>query len=215
MFNKEVEDFIVTLTGTETFNMTSRMGPDFNCSTANSALCSSAVVGTTEELNGASEQYRVSRPQNGESARITGYEVSLTHMFDNGFGFSANATVVDSNISLTADSSTRFALEGLGDSQNLVVFYEQGPWQARVAFNNREAFLRAIDNGFNGEPVNTERFGQWDVSASYDFNEYLTFFFEGVNVTGEELRQTGRFENQLYSLEDNGSRYAVGIRGKF
>ncbi|MDP5133165.1 MAG: TonB-dependent receptor [Paraglaciecola sp.] len=215
VFNKEVEDFIVTLTGTETFNMTSRTGPDFNCSTANSALCSSAVVGTTEELNGASEQYRVSRPQNGESARITGYEISLTHLFDNGFGFSANATVVDSNISLTADSATRFALEGLGDSQNLVVFYEQGPWQARVAFNNREAFLRAIDNGFNGEPVNTERFGQWDVSASYDFNEYLTFFFEGVNVTGEELRQTGRFENQLYSLEDNGSRYAVGIRGKF
>ncbi|WP_445429054.1 TonB-dependent receptor [Alishewanella sp. HL-SH05] len=215
VFNKEVEDFIITLTGTETFNMTSRTGPDFNCSTANSALCSSAVVGTTDELNGASEQYRVSRPQNGESARITGYEISLTHLFDNGFGFSANATVVDSNISLTADSATRFALEGLGDSQNLVVFYEQGPWQARVAFNNREAFLRAIDNGFNGEPVNTERFGQWDVSASYDFNEYLTFFFEGINVTGEELRQTGRFENQLYSLEDNGSRYAVGIRGKF
>lgn len=214
-FNKEVEDFIVTLTGTEVYNMTGRTGPNFNCNITNSPLCSSDFVGTTEELNGASEQFVVARPQNGESARITGYEVSWTHLFDNGFGVSANATVVDSNISLTADSTTRFALEGLGDSQNLVVFYEQGPWQARVAFNNREAFLRALDNGLNGEPVNTERFGQWDVSASYDYNEYLTIFVEGINVTGEELRQTGRFKNQLFSLEDNGSRYAIGIRGKF
>lgn len=214
-FNKEVEDFIVTLTGTEVYNMTGRTGPNFNCNVANSPLCSSNIVGTTDELNGASEQFTVARPQNGESARITGYEVSWTHLFDNGFGVSANATVVDSNISLTSDSTTRFALEGLGDSQNLVVFYEQGPWQARVAFNNREAFLRAIDNGFNGEPVNTERFGQWDVSASYDYNEYLTIFVEGINVTGEELKQTGRFKNQLFSLEDNGSRYAIGIRAKF
>lgn len=215
VFNKEVEDFIVTLTGAEVYNMTGRTGPNFNCNISNSALCASDIVGTTDELNGASEQFIVARPQNGESARITGFEVSLTHMFDNGFGFSANATVVDSDISLTADSTTRFALEGLGDSQNLVVFYERGPWQARVAFNNREAFLRALDNGLNGEPVNTERFGQWDVSASYDYNEYLTFFFEGINVTGEELRQTGRFKNQIFSIEDNGSRYAVGVRAKF
>jgi iron complex outermembrane receptor protein len=88
-------------------------------------------------------------------------------------------------------------------------------WQARVAFNNREGFLRALDNGFNGEPINTETFGQWDVSASYDYNEYLTVFVEGINITGEELIQTGRFKNQIYSVEDNGSRFAVGVRGSF
>jgi TonB-dependent receptor len=215
LFNKEVEDFIVTLTGTETYNMTSRKGPGFGCSITNSALCSSTVVGTTNELNGASEVYTVTRPQNGESARITGYEIALTHMFDNGFGVSANATVVDSDLSVTADSSQSFALEGLGDSQNLVLFYEQDVWQARVAFNNREGFLRALDNGFNGEPINTETFGQWDISASYDYNEYLTVFVEGINITGEELIQTGRFKNQIYSVEDNGSRFAVGVRGSF
>ena len=136
-------------------------------------------------------------------------------MFDNGFGVSANATVVDSDLSVTADSSQSFALEGLGDSQNLVLFYEQDVWQARLAFNNREGFLRALDNGFNGEPINTETFGQWDISASYDYNEYLTVFVEGINITGEELIQTGRFKNQIYSVEDNGSRFAVGVRGSF
>ena len=118
----------------------------------------------------------------------------------------ANATVVNAD--------TDF-LEGLGDSQNLVVFYEQDNWQARIAFNNREAFLRNVDNGFNGEPINTQTFGQWDVSASYDINENFTVFVEGINVTEEELVQTGRFDNQVYSIEDNGARYAVGVRAKF
>jgi len=215
VFNKEVEDFIITLTGSETYNMTDRTGPAFGCSLTNSALCANPVVGTTNELNGSSEVYTVSRPQNGETARITGYEVALTQMFDNGFGVTANATVVDSDLNVTADSTQSFALEGLGDSQNLVLFYEQDVWQARIAFNNREGFLRALDNGFNGEPINTKTFGQWDISASYDYNDYLTIFIEGINITEEELVQTGRFGNQIYSIEDNGSRYAVGVRGSF
>jgi len=216
LFNKEVEDFIVTLTGEETYTMTDRADQaGFGCSTDNSALCSDAVVATTEELNGLQEVYTVSRPQNGESARVTGYEIAITHLFDNGFGIAANATVVNSDVSLGSDTSTSFALEGLGDSQNIIAFYEQENWQARIAFNNREKFLRQLDNGSTGEPVNTEAFGQWDISGSYDINENVSVFFEGINITEEELVQTGRFANQVYSVEDNGSRYAIGVRGTF
>ncbi|WP_338362922.1 TonB-dependent receptor [uncultured Pseudoalteromonas sp.] len=207
VFSKEVDDFIVTLTGEETYDMTDRTGPDFACTTCTDQ--------TDAELNGSSEIYTVSRPQNGESATVTGYEIGVTHMFENGFGFIANATVVDSDISVGSDTSQTFALEGLGDSQNLVLFYEQDHWQARIAFNNREGFLRLVDNGFNGEPVNVETYGQWDISASYDINENFTIFAEGINITEEELVQTGRFANQIYSVEDNGSRYAFGIRGTF
>ena len=142
-------------------------------------------------------------------------EIAVTHIFENGFGISANATFVDSNVSLGNDQSESFALEGLGDSQNLILFYETERWQARVAYNNREEFLRQIDNGFNGEPVNTNEFGQVDISGSYDINDTLTVFFEGINVTEEELVQTGRFANQTYNIEDNGARYAIGIRGKW
>lgn len=207
VFSKEVDDFIVTLTGDETYGMTDRTGPDYACTTCTDQ--------TDEELNGSSEIYSVSRPQNGESATVTGYEVGVTHMFENGFGVIANATVVNSDISVGADTTQTFALEGLGDSQNLVLFYEQENWQARIAFNNREGFLRLVDNGFNGEPVNVETYGQWDISASYDINENFTIFAEGINITEEEQVQTGRFANQVYSIEDNGSRYAFGIRGTF
>ncbi|MEP1448213.1 MAG: TonB-dependent receptor [Paraglaciecola sp.] len=216
LFSKEVENFITTLTGEETFTLENRADqPDFLCA---DQACSNLDVNdpiTAQELYGLQEAYLVSRPQNGESARVTGFEVALTHVFENGFGITANATVVDSSVELGSDTSTAFALEGLGDSQNLVLFYEQDNWQARVAYNNRESFLRNIDNGFNGEPVNTETFGQIDISASYDISETMTVFFEGINITEEELVQTGRFANQIYSIEDNGSRYAVGIRATF
>ncbi|MBT8101442.1 MAG: TonB-dependent receptor [Gammaproteobacteria bacterium] len=218
VFNKEVDEFIVRLTGEETYTMTDRSAVDnFRCSTANEPNCAPGVildpnnptldvVGTTEELNGAQEIYTVTRPRNSDAATVTGYEAAITHIWDNGFGVAANATIVDS------DSDT---LEGLGNSQNLIVFYETDRWQARVAYNNREGFLRLVDNGFNGEPVNTETFGQWDISGSYDINENVTVFFEGINITEEELIQTGRFANQIYNIQDNGSRFAIGARVSF
>lgn len=238
LFNKEIDDFIVTTSAEETYTLLDRRADNnFRCSEANAPvnragqnLCAPDtvldpsrpgldVVATTEELNGEQEVYTVSRPRNAEAARVTGYEVAITHVFDNGFGLAANATIVDSNISLSADTTESFALEGLGDSQNLIVFFETSNWQARVAFNNREGFLRYIDNasvgGSTGEPVNTKTFGQWDISASYAINRHFTLFFEGINITEEELVQTGRFSNQIFNVEDNGSRYAVGVRGKF
>lgn len=219
-FKKDVGNFITTLTGSETFTLTNRSAADgFRCA---DVLCAPGAllpgqdtIPTTEELNGQSEVYRVARPQNGESAKVDGFEIAVTHLFENGFGISANATFVDSNVALGADTSTRFALEGLGDSQNLVIFYENDKMQARIAYNNRGAFLRQIDNGFNGEPINTEEYGQVDISASFNINDALTVFFEGTNVTEEELVQTGRFENQIYNIQDNGARYAIGLRGKF
>jgi iron complex outermembrane receptor protein len=218
-FNKDIGNFVTTLTGNETFTLTNRTAANgFRCG---DALCAPGalvagqdIIPTTDELNGESEVFSVARPQNGRSAKVDGFEVAITHLFDNGFGISANATFVDSNVSIGADTTTSFALEGLGDSQNLVVFYENDKMQARIAYNNRDAFLRQIDNGFNGEPVNTNEFGQVDISASYNINDTLTVFFEGTNVTEEELVQTGRFANQTYNIEDNGARYAIGLRGK-
>lgn len=218
VFSKEVDQFITTVTGAEVFTLTDRSPNDgFRCATANSADCAPGaildpanpgldVVATTEELIGEQETYTVSRPQNNELAKVTGFEVAMTHVFDNGFGISANATFVDADVD---------TLEGLGDSQNIIVFYEAERWQARVAFNNREQFLQLVDNGFNGEPVNTDTFGQWDISGSYDVTDNFTVFVEGINITEEERRATGRFDDQVYFVEDNGARYALGVRAKF
>tara|TARA_R110000772_G_scaffold118590_6_gene224262 strand:- start:2897 stop:5791 length:2895 start_codon:yes stop_codon:yes gene_type:complete len=214
-FNKEVDDFIVTLRGDESFVLADRSNTVGNIcgNCAEDDLPPGAVV--ADELQGISENFLVSRPQNGETAEVNGFEVAITHVWDNGFGFTANATVVNSNAAIdTSNVAQTFALEGLGDSQNLIVFYEQDAWQARIAFNNREAFLQTLSAG-TGEPEFVDTYGQWDASASYDINKNVTVFFEGINLTGEETVKHGRFANQITQIQDTGTRYAVGVRASF
>lgn len=214
-FNKEVEDFIITLRGTETLTLSARENTPGNvCGNCTPDLLPPGAV-VSEELQGVSEDFFVSRPQNGETAEVNGFEIAFTHVWESGFGITANATVVNSDAEIDTSTSQTFALEGLGDSQNLVLFYEQDAWQARVAFNNRESFLQTLSNPTTGEPEFVDTYGQWDVSASYDINENFTVFFEGINVTGEETIKHGRFANQLTLIQDSGARYAVGVRANF
>ncbi|WP_299080907.1 TonB-dependent receptor [uncultured Paraglaciecola sp.] len=209
-FNKEVEDFITTVRGLETFALAGRAGNPGNIC----GNCDDPDLIIADELQGATEDFFVSRPQNGETASVNGFEIALTHVWDNGFGFTANATVVNSDAEIDTTVSQTFALEGLSDSQNFVVFYEQDGWQARLAYNNREAFLQTLAGG-TGEPNFVDTYGQWDASASYDINENFTIFFEGINLTGEETFKHGRFSNQITQIQDTGARYAFGVRANF
>lgn len=214
-FNKEVDDFITTLRGSETIVLSDRANTPGNIcgNCAPDQLPPGAVV--SDELMGATENFLVSRPQNGETAIVNGFEIAITHVWESGFGITANATVVNSDAEIdTSDTSQTFALEGLGNSQNLILFYEQDAWQGRIAYNNREAFLQTLAAG-TGEPEFVDTYGQWDASASYDIDENFTVFIEGINLTGEETIKHGRFSNQITQIQDTGTRYAIGVRANF
>jgi iron complex outermembrane receptor protein len=159
-------------------------------------------------LASGSYEFSVTRPRNGETAQVDGLELAWTHTLESGFGFQMNATVVNS----ASDGTT---LEGLGNSQNVIGFYEKDAFQARIAFNNREAFLQTIANGDTGQPENVGTYGQWDVSASYDINEHFTVIFEGINITDEYVEKFGAIPTHFTEQVRSGSRYAVGVRGSF
>ena len=159
-------------------------------------------------LASGSYEFQVTRPRNGETAQVDGLEMAWTHTWESGFGFQMNATVVNS----ASDGTT---LEGLGDSQNVIGFYEKDGFQARVAFNNRESFLQTIANGDTGQPENVATYGQWDVSASYDINENITVIFEGINITDEYVEKFGSMPSHFTEQVRSGSRYAVGVRASF
>jgi outer membrane receptor protein involved in Fe transport len=135
--------------------------------------------------------------------------MAWTHTWESGFGFQANATIVNST------SEDDFQLEGLGDSQNLVGFYEKDGFQARIAFNNRESFLQTLRNPDTAEPEFVDTYGQWDISASYDINENFTVLFEGVNITDEYTEKHGSIASHFTEQVRSGTRYSVGLRGKF
>ena len=172
------------------------------------SFITSAVETETFNLLSGSYDFDVRRPCNGDVVEVNGLEIAWTHTWESGFGLQANATFVDSD-----DESI---LPGLGDSQNLIAFYENGPFQARIAYNNREEFLQDGVSKYGGsEPLYTDTFAQWDISSSYDVSETITIFAEGINITNEATRRHGRYQNQTVRLEETGTRWAVGARVSF
>ena len=106
-------------------------------------------------------------------------------------------------------------MTGLSDSLNLVAFYEKGPFQTRLAWNWRDAFVQSLTQVQGDGPTIVEEYHQLDISGSYDITENMSVFFEGINLTEEFVHKRGRFSNHLLLAEDSGRRWAFGIRGSF
>lgn len=198
VFYKRIDDFIVSSLGAETFTVANAAG----------------------NFPGGSATFNVLRPRNAQSADVYGLEVGFQHTFSylpapfDGLGVTANATFVDSKANLTAASST-FALEGLGNSQNLVGFYAKGPIEVRVAYNHRDGFVSTAANGTGGDPILTKSQGQIDAQARYAISQNFSVFVEGTNLNDAKTQTVGNYANQFLSLVDTGPRYAVGVRAQF
>jgi TonB-dependent receptor len=206
-FRKNVANFIINTTEDLTFEL-----PD------GSLLTDPSTGGDVNNPDAADSTavFTNTLPNNSESAIVDGWEIALQHTFDSGFGIIANATLVDSDAELDAADITQvFALTGLSDSYNLVGFYENGPVQVRLAYNWRDSFVQSLTQS-NGDGVTiVEEYAQVDASGSYDINDNIAIFFEGINLTEEYIQKRGRFANQLLLVEDSGRRFALGVRGNF
>ncbi len=159
--------------------------------------------------------FLISVPTNQQNAKIDGWEFAVQHLFgESGFGLIANYTIVDSNIEYDNFSlNDQFAIPGLSDSANVVAFYEKDAWTARVAWNWRDEFLSGTRDG-NGiaNPVYTEKYSQLDAIVSYTFDNGITLFAEGFNLTDNYLRQHSRAVQQVEYITQQGPRYGVGVR---
>ncbi|WNC71536.1 TonB-dependent receptor [Thalassotalea psychrophila] len=159
------------------------------------------------------------QPVNQGSNKVDGFEFAIQHFFgDSGFGAMANLTVVDSDIDYDdGDFSGNqiTPLLGVSDSYNIVAFYEKYGFQVRVAYNWRDDFLQGTHDGQGLNPVYVEDYGQLDANISYEFNENLAVFAEGINLTDEITRSYGRHQLMVKNIEQSGPRYNIGMRYKF
>ena len=112
-------------------------------------------------------------------------------------------------------TENQFALLGLSDTANAVLMFEKFGISARLAYNWRDEFLSAANQGNSRNPRYVEEYEQIDLSVGYDFNDHLSVTFEAINLTGEDIRWHGRSELQVFRLEDQFARYAIGARYKF
>lgn len=175
--------------------------------------------GLIHPLTGVDATFDVTAPVNQEEATIDGFEVAVQKSFgDSGFGVIANATFVEADVAFDNTSlATQFVVTGLSDSANLIGFYENETFQARIAYNWRDDFYTGGLGASSGTPGpnNIESYGQWDMSASYNVNDNLTVFIEGLNLTEETTRSFGRSTRQVIKAGQTGARYNFGIRYNF
>lgn len=152
------------------------------------------------------QNFLLSRPENIGSSNLHGVELSGQYLFSSlpapfdGFGVQANLTYVSQ--------------EGNSKTYNLVGFYEKGPWQVRVAYNYRDAYLATL-RGKRGQPENVAAYGEADASVSYAWNKHLTVFAQAINFNNEKYSNYSIYPERVITHESYGPRYAFGARVSF
>ncbi|MEX2499929.1 MAG: TonB-dependent receptor [Wenzhouxiangellaceae bacterium] len=234
-FNKLVDNFLISTTEEQTFEglRDPFLGPLAEQARAELAAegltpDNAAVFRRMNEIRGAGANdpirqspddplavFRVTTTTNAEEGDLYGFEFAVQHLFgQSGWGVQANATLVEGDV--TADVNVvdqSFALPGMSDTANLILFYETERFSGRIAYNWRDKFLSDFDQF--GAPVFTESFAPIDINLTYNFNENLSVFVEGLNINDETQRTFSRFSEQLLRANQYGARYNFGVRYRF
>jgi TonB-dependent receptor len=163
--------------------------------------------------------YQVSQPMNQHDANIHGMEFAFQHFFgETGFGFQGNYTTVDGDvaINIAGDPTVdQFALEGLSDTANATLMYEKHGFSARLAWNWRDKFLSQTSKGGYRNPTFVDAYKEFDLNVSYDVTDALQLSFEAINITGEDLRTSGRVDSEYWLAQELHPRYLLGARYRF
>lgn len=155
-------------------------------------------------------------PSNSDQvAHLHGWEFAIQHSFwKTGFGAILNYTIVKSDTNYNnalSHTATQFAIPGVSNSANAVLFYDKSGLQARVAYNWRAGFLA----GYGSDPFYVKSYGQFDASASYEFRKGLTAFVEGINLTNAARSGHMRNDRAIFFAAPGYARYDGGIRYSF
>lgn len=222
-FTKDVDNYIAPEDVTRTIEGPD--GPLTNSSASDRAIAAGCPAldnpACISQPGDPAISWVVRTPANQRDTAISGVELNVQHLFgDSGFGVIANYTYVDADdefdINNTEENGNDFAISGVSDTANLVAFYDNYGFQARVSYNWRDSFLQ-LTNNRNGllEPTIVADYSQIDLNFSYEINDNVRVFLEGINVTDESTHRHGRYENQLIDYETTGPRYNIGASFKF
>lgn len=238
-FNKKVSNFIANTTVQgPLFNLTNPAtgaavqaartalggNPGFAAILAYLAVNNPSVVefsngaprGVLGRPNDPAVQFTITRPGNSaQVANLNGWEFAIQHSFwDTGFGAQLNYTIVNSDTKFDNTqryTATQFAVNGVSDSANAVLYYDKNGFQARVAYNWRDGFL----SGYGFDPFYIEPYGQFDVSASWEFTKGMTVFVEGINITKADRKGHMRNDQTVFFAAPGYARYSAGLRYNF
>ncbi len=188
------------------------------------------VTELTLTVDGAPETVLIGRSVNsGETSTLVGFEVSMNHTFDylpgflSGFGVSASYNFADSDFEFEdPDVVDGNAIRDFTEPANIpgysrhtlngTLFYETGDFNARIAYKWRSEYFKPFRTAQNRF---TEDQGFLDFSASYDLTDNVQVRFQVLNILDEPNIFYRPTRDSLAQADYSGTRYFVGIRGRF
>ncbi|RRN62538.1 TonB-dependent receptor [Caulobacter sp. 602-1] len=170
------------------------------------------------------ETVLISTPRNAETAKIKGVEFAVQQAFTflpapfDGFGFNGNVTWLDTEFTFLTSTGPR--VTGLFQQPEITtnesIYYQRGPFEARVSHNYIGGQLETINDG----NVNSDQYWKgrhvFDASLSWRWNDRISLFVEGQNLSNTGRQEvTGPKRRNLQEWANYGRTYWVGASFNF
>ena len=133
------------------------------------------------------------------------------------FGIDANLTYSPSDSGQTDLAGDTIPFQDNSELQtNLVGYYQDSHFQARVAWNYRSKRAVSQDfGGITGLELYQAPTSYIDASVSYDINPHFTIYAQGSNLTGEYEKYYLTFPNERAYNNIYERRFTAGARFRF
>ena len=137
-----------------------------------------------------------------------------------GFGFNANATIVDQK---GTGAAPAVALGVAKYTYNISTYYENHGVSLRVSttFNKGSQQSTPNQNGITQAAIFSDNYQQWDFSSILDLSKMFGIknapqvTFDVVNFTNSKLRSYFQFSNATFTEYKPGRQFLIGVRGTF
>ena len=184
------------------------------------------------DVDGTATPVTIARTVNSDDkSDLYGFEVTAQHKFDFGLGFLASYNWADSNFEFPDPTTVPIRIDGTAGevplanyvqpanipgyskhSLNGTVFFETGPFSARLAYKWRSEYFKPFRSDANRY---TEDQGFLDFSASMDLMEGVQIRFQALNILDEPNVFYRPTPDSLAQADYSGARYFIGLRGRF
>lgn len=181
---------------------------------------------STEQLNVGRgvEAVQVRTSRNAESVKLKGLEIGVQQAFTflpepfDGFGFNGNVTLVDSEATYitSAGRRERGLFQQPEITTNESIYYQRGPFEARVSHNYIGGFLETIVDAIPNSDQYWKGRHSFDASVSWRFRENFTIFAEGQNLSNTGRQEVaGPNRRNLQEWANYGRTYWIGLAASF
>jgi len=182
-FYKDIDDFVYTIT----------------------------TQGYSDPQFGDGLQY--SRPENGGTASVYGFEAAIQRQFLKNFGIYLNYTFTKSSTTgIEGRDEDDLQLPGTAENMfNASLSYENKRFVVRVSLNYASDYLDEL-GGENFEDRFYDKQTFLDVNASYAISPKWRLFFEGNNLTNQPLRYYQGIQSRTMQMEYYSARLNFGLK---